>query len=361
MAVHKNNHLLLTQGDVIRYKDKVFAVAGASSDKSAADRKYPDLYVRLCLVNADGTLESARDYDREDVLKNGQYIDGAEVITRAVLPADVKQQLEEYEREDASYVDDELRSEHVHHPSYGAITLHKYSGHAKLFMSPFHHQHFIGISIHRASKSRSLAADHMFPGGRAICEVFLSEAQFARFITGHGDGGGTPCTLHHVTGTYFPEPPYEDEKEKFQDDTKKTMEKSAEFLDKALAKLRALLDKKTLSKADKEELVGLVDAAQKRLTDSLPFIAKQMQERMDKIVSNAGTEVDAYINRLTQNLGLKELTGKEPPIKFLDTSKKPQLSSGKCEYCEKPSAWAGLCETHVEAYHAGNIPPKEKK
>jgi hypothetical protein len=323
MAVHKNNHLLLTQNDVIKYNGFVWVVAGASADRTAVDRKYPDRYVRLCKVKVDCTLETAIDADRENVLKNAQYIDGAEIVTRVVLPADMQTQLDEYAAEErgASEMDDEERKD-TFHPSFGSIQLHKYSGHAKLFMSPFHHQHFIGISIHRAVKKRSLYEDHMFPEGRSICEVFLSEAQFARFITGHSDGSGTPCTLHHVTGTYFPEPPYEDEKEKFAEDTKQVMDSAANFLEQATNQLRLILEKKgTLTKADKEKLTALVNNAHRKLTDSLPFLHKQMQERMDKIVATAGTEVDAYVNRLSTHLGLKELTGKEPPIRFLDTSK----------------------------------------
>lgn len=340
MAVHKNNHLLLTQHDVIRYQGKIYAVAGASADKSSADRKFPDLYVRLTEVKADGTLGDTKDYGREDVLKTAQYIDGAEVITRVVLPDDIRQQLAEYEanqrKEDETFERrDELTDEEIEHPSFGAIQLHKYSGHAKLFMSPFHHQHFIGISIHRAYMKRSLAEDHMFSSGRAIAEVFLSEAQFARFLTGSDGGNGTPCTLHHVTGTYFPEPPYKDEKEKFADDTKKTLKAAAAFLESAEAQLRILFDKKTLSKADKEKIADLVHTTRRRLDDSLPFIHSQMQERMDKLVTNAGIEVDAMIGRITSNLGLKALTGMEPPIKFLDTSAKPQLprGTGYCNVC----------------------------
>lgn len=356
MAVSKNNHLLLSENDIIRYEGKIYRVEGPSADRTAPDRTHPSLYVRLSRVNSDGTVEFTKNFDRDQVLEKAQYIDGATVITRVVLPEDIKTQIELYEKEEKdreSIFEDELRSEDQHHPSYGSIQLHKYSGHAKLFMSPFHHQHFIGISIHRASKKRSLADDHMFPEGRAICEVFLSEAQFARFITGHSEGSGTPCTLHHVTGTYFPEPPYEDEKEKFADDTQKTMDAAAEFLVKAENQLRILLDKKTLSKADKEKITELVASAHKRLTDSLPFIQRQMQERMEKIVASAGTEVDAYINRLTTHLGIKELTGKEPPIRFLDTSKK-ELGS-KCEYCPKKAVRLGLCEDHLKNFEAGTL------
>jgi hypothetical protein len=131
----------------------------------------------------------------------------------------------------------------------------------------------------------------------------------------------------------MPEPPFEDEKEKFSNDTKKTMDKAAAFLAKGEKEIEAILAKKALSKADKEKIVGYLHEAYRKLTDSLPFIADQMQERFDKIVAKAGIEVEAHMNRLIGHMGLKSLTGIEPPIRFLDTAKKTALPAhgpGKC-------------------------------
>lgn len=333
MSVHENSHVLLRRNDVIRYQGKVWVVLGPSDDKTAPDRKFPDLYIRLALVNADGSIGSDKEFGRKEVVANAQHIDNAAVETKVVMPADIQQQLADYEKEDEDLKNpdwDELRGPDDDHPSYGAIRLSRISGQAKLFMSPFHHQHFIGISISRATKKRSLADDHMFGGRREIIEVLMSEAQFAQFITGHSDGNGTPCTLHHITGQYMPEPPWKDEKEKFSDDTKATMNKAAEYLAKGEKEIGEILSKKSLSKADKEKIVGYLHEAYRKLTDSLPFIADQMQERFDKIVAKAGIEVEAHMNRLVSHMGLKALTGGiEPPIRFLDTSKKPELPPKK--------------------------------
>lgn len=333
MAVHKDNHMLLRIGSVVKYKGKVWLVVAPSDDKTAANRRFPDLYVSMAEVAADGSVGFDIDHDRQAVIREAQFIDNAHAVTRVELPADIKKQIEEYDKAFEAArkprEDDDLRNEDDDHPSYGCIRLSRISGHAKLFMSPFHHQHYIGISIGRATKQRSLAEDHMFGHHREIIEVLMSEAQFAQFITGHSDGNGAPCTLHHITGQYMPEPPFEDEKEKFSNDTQKSMNKASEFLAKAEQEVRTILEKKSLTKADRERLIDLVHDAYRKLTDSLPFIADQMQERFDKIVAQAGIEVEAHMNRLISHTGLKALSGTEPPIRFLDTSKKPGLPEPK--------------------------------
>lgn len=327
MAVHKDNHMLLRTNDIVRYEDKIWIVLPPSDDETSTDRTFKGS-LRMALVDANGDIGFGKTFSRREVIEKAQHIDNATVKTVITLPADIQKQLDEYEKEAEALNNpdwDELRGQDDDHPSYGAIRLSRISGQAKLFMSPFHHQHFIGISISRATKRRSLADDHMFGRQRELIEVFMSEAQFAQFITGHSDGNGSPCTLHHITGQYMPEPPWKDEKEKFSDDTKATMNKAAEYLAKGEREIEAILAKKSLTKDDKKKIVGYLHEAYRKLTDSLPFIADQMQERFDKIVAKAGIEVEAHMNRFVAHMGLKALTGTEPPIRFLDTSKKPQL------------------------------------
>src|SRR5512140_796676 len=115
-------------------------------------------------------------------------------------------------------------------------------------MSPFRHQHFIGITISRAAKYRSLANDRVHGELRTVTEVFLSEAQFARFITSPMDGNGTPCTIHCITGTYMPEPPEGGEVERFHEDVDRSAEASAKEFQKALDFAEELLKKPTVSK-----------------------------------------------------------------------------------------------------------------
>jgi hypothetical protein len=352
MGVSSDNHLILSTYDIIRWDGKVWMVSPISDDSTARERLHAASYVNLTEVNSDGTLGHQKTFDRRKVKAECQYIHNAKTILRVALPEDVQLQIQEYEKEDAN-LDDDDREVDDDHPSYGAITLHKYSGHAKLFMSPFRHQHYIGISIHKASKRRSLSEDHMFGSVRTICEVLMSEAQFARFITNPMDGNGTPCTLHHITGTYFPEPPYEEEKEKFHKDVEHSAKKAAEFVTRAENKLRLLFEKKTMSKADKEEIMGLVHDVGRQLSDSMPFTLSQMQERMDKIVAQAGTEIDSYLSRIVTHTGLKVLTGVAPPVEFLDTSKKPALSQAKrhgpgirecnCDYSKSATDTACVC------------------
>lgn len=340
----KLNHLVLTPYDVIVVDGKPAVVLAPSYSKG----KSRDDQVECAWLNEDGTTGQHFELQRGDgVFRRAykdvkvQYLDGAKAEMRVTFPADVEKQISGYVREEERIHDEDLFGKEENHPSFGNIKLSKITGHAKLFMSPFRHQHFIGITISRAKRYRSLSNDRIHGDVRPVVEVFLSEAQFAKFITSAYDGGGTPCTLHHITGTYMPEPPEGDEVEKFHKDVEKDASKAADFLAKAEAKVREILDKPTVSKKDRQAILEEIHAAERRLSDSMPFVVSQLRERMDKVVADAATEVDAYVNRIVSTLGLKQLAG-ESPIRM--------LRSHDAVFCEHANEVPATCPCPEDCY-----------
>lgn len=92
------------------------------------------------------------------------------------------------------------------HPAFGVITLHRVSSApgAVLFQSDTRHAEYMRVTVHEATRKRDLKHDWVHPE-RVICEVSMSMAQFASFVSGAGQGGGVPCTIERATtGSHEP-------------------------------------------------------------------------------------------------------------------------------------------------------------
>lgn len=309
------NSLLLRVHDVFMYEGCPCVVLAPSMDESSPTRRFSESRIDCAKVNMDGSLGKQFVLDRSSYTEKKpiQPIDNAKVTIHVELPQDIIEQVEDYTKQESTIKpdSDEINE---YHPSYGNIQLSRQNGSTRLFMSPFRHQHYICISIGRASKHRSHANDRMFSSCRKVVEVYLSEAQFARFITNPMDGNGTPCTIRNVTGTFMPEPPGGDEVERFHADIEKDAVKAAAGIDEALKFAESLLDKPTVSKQDRNKLIGMIRSSQMSIIDSMPFVVQQMRERMEKVVADAQTEIEAHINNVIINTGLKAIAEQGVPI-----------------------------------------------
>lgn len=91
------------------------------------------------------------------------------------------------------------------HPAFGMISVHRI--HATpgevLFQSDLRHGEYIRVAVHEASRRRDLKHDWVHPG-RMVCEVSMSLAQFASFVTSGGTEG-VPCTIEFTgSGAHVP-------------------------------------------------------------------------------------------------------------------------------------------------------------
>jgi hypothetical protein len=317
----------LCQYSVLALKDQPIMVTGIGDDGSGKDTTT----VHFRYIEPRGALAGSgyiNGYEVDSRLASGElrFIDHAKVDVRVQLPADWQARNEELARVAAESSRERQREtrcedrEGVEHPSYATATLTRASGgHGRLFMSPFRHDHRVVIEIRRATKYRGLSNDRAHGHGPLIAEVAMSEAQFARFITSTAIGEGTPCTLAHVGGQEMPEPPPEMETEKFHADAEKTLARAGEDIAEVTEKVRALLDKPTVTKADRKEILGLLFHISRAFTDSLPFTIKQFDERMEHIVSAGKHEIESFLNQTIARVGLEGV--KAAPIQLLGAPK----------------------------------------
>lgn len=84
------------------------------------------------------------------------------------------------------------------HPAFGIIGVHRI--HATpgevLFQSDLRHAEFIRVTVHEAVRKRDLRHDWVH-SGKMVCEVSMSLAQFASFVTSGGTEG-VPCTIEYT-------------------------------------------------------------------------------------------------------------------------------------------------------------------
>lgn len=328
---------LFNEGDVIAV-EKGGSVQPALITRIGGDGTTHDTStVHYSFIGPEGSLTGHGGYFRgEGEMKDVKKIDFCTVRTVVDLPPDWKKLAFDYDvkskerREQERERLDEWEPEQ--HPSYGMVQVSRVSGHAALFGSPFRHMHYMKLTIGRSSRQRNLGRDWHFGSIRGeLIEINMSEAQWARMVSSAGLGGGTPCTLNYVGGQKQQECPEQQEVERFHTDIDKSTEKALEFMADAIDKMRALADDKAPTKEKRKAALGALESAQKKLTDAAPWVAKSLRERMDTIVQEGKTEIEAFAHNTLIEGGIAKLAeslGKDA-TKVLDMGAPPKLVEGE--------------------------------
>ena len=175
------------------------------------------------------------------------------------------------------------------HPAFGSIRISRRSGHANLFNSDFHHQHFISVTISRAKLFRDLSSDTVYNSNRdELVEVYLSEAQFATAITSMNMGCGSPCTINSFNRESVPgieEPP--SRRDQFSNELLDRLDRAKAMLSETAAAIGAA----GLSKKKEAELLSLIGRVSADIGSNLDFVAEQFDEHMEKTVEDARAEI----------------------------------------------------------------------
>ena len=210
------------------------------------------------------------------------------------------------------------------HPAYGMIGIsrtHIGGAGVPLFGSSLRHNELITLRIHKGKVSRNLGKEWYSDEG-TIIEVELSQNQFAEFITTANVGSGVPCTISRYQGQLIPEPPYQNKKDFYSTEFKITMQNKAKQLDAGLERAREILEKKSIGKADKEELMEVFNKFVTEVGSNIPHLEKSFLEQMDKTVTEAKGEIEAFVTRNITEEGRKVLFGENGSKLFIQNDTK---------------------------------------
>ncbi len=195
----------------------------------------------------------------------------------------------------------------IEHESFGMISIHRVQSRGTpLFGSSLIQQNLISIKVTRADDTRHLNK-HWYHPKEILVEFDLSPTQFIDAMT-NMNTTGVPCTLRNVGGERMEECPHEDVFDTFHSELKEDIK---EVLGRT-GKLMKLVEEKlkapgTISKATRLELAEHLYHIEQDIRANLPFVYKQFNRQMDKSVSEAKGEIEAFFTQTIHNLGSKEL------------------------------------------------------
>jgi len=109
--------------------------------------------------------------------------------------------------------------------------------------------------------------------------------------------------LHHNHDRDLFETEFQDEINAVMADTNSTIEK-----------VKAIMEQKTISKTALKEVVSVLEKIQRDVNSNMPFIAKSFNEHLDKSVSSAKIEMEAFVENKIRSAGLEALRNNAPSI-----------------------------------------------
>lgn len=185
------------------------------------------------------------------------------------------------------------------HPAWALIGASRVSHSppgAVLFDSELRHQHYVVITLRRATRSRLLYRDRLH-GTRQMVQVALSEAQWASFVSSMNNGEGVACTLLAREGDpLVPGMPYAPRLRESVDEVRGAA-------DKALAEIR------TAFAAVKEKPIKAnIRALEAKLANATPnivFAADSLTEHTENVVQKARADIEAFVVDKAAQLGLE--------------------------------------------------------
>ena len=228
-------------------------------------------------------------------------------------------------------------SREIHeHDAFGLITLVKTSGRFdSMYGSRLAHQGAMCINIKRSRMERALSNDWYY-GDQTIAEIYLTEAQWARFISSVGDGSGTPCTLRSAPdrGTKAHPMPQIDYRgtvrEKHRDEFESRVRKAVEETRRAEASLREILNGDgKLTKGALREVLAKLSGATANLPSNLGFAVEQFEEMTERVVNDAKIEIEAAAEDLIRRTGLEVLRGGMPSLLLTEEPVTIECEAGK--------------------------------
>lgn len=211
------------------------------------------------------------------------------------------------------------------HPAYGTIMFNRAYGYKRnLFGSSIQHSNVITMEVRHADITRGLHEDSIF-GNKPIIEIEMSYSQFAEAITSFGQGSGIPCTIRYTEKDgKIPECDFVSKREQFTNEFKEKTEGAMNDSQQLIQDVADLFSqKKTLTKADKECILGKLKKLSMDIGCNMEFVSDQFNKQIDKTVMEAKGEIESFcqnkINAIAQAALVEhsdKLIGLENPVEL---------------------------------------------
>lgn len=198
------------------------------------------------------------------------------------------------------------------HPAYGQIAVCRSSGSSVLYGSDFVHGHTISMEISHSALVRNVGHDQPHTTGR-ILTLRMSEAQWAAFVGGMGNGDGTQCTLEWLDKKYLPGLPMpKDRQSQFDSELRERLEVAVAAIERASKKI----GEASMTKKVKDDLLSEMHQAKMNIGVNAQYVADCFSEHMEKTVTKAKTEIHGHMQNVLQRAGLSALQQDNLPLQI---------------------------------------------
>ena len=200
------------------------------------------------------------------------------------------------------------------HPSYGMIRISRSSagGGTALFGSSILHNDVIRLSISKGVMERDGNEDRFFARESMkdqIVEVEMSYTQFAEAITSLNMGEGVPVTITRLNGNYVEKCPCSDRIKVMRKEMNEATQDMVSELESHCEEIEKLLnEKRVLSKEDRSSIVSALKNVRKELRTIIPYLQEIFSEQMDKTVTEAKGEFEAYLQNKMNSIALAAMS-----------------------------------------------------
>lgn len=205
------------------------------------------------------------------------------------------------------------------HPSYGTLAFSRRNGGSvSLFGSSIEHRDTIAMTLYHANITRGLHYDSIY-GNKKIVEVEMSYSQFAEAITSMNMASGIPVTIRWTEKDgRIPECDFVSKREQFADEFKEKRQSVTMDAQQIIKDVAELFEqKKTLTKADKQEILKKLNNLNMEIGSNMDFIVDQFNEQMDKTVMEAKGEIESFCqNKINSIASAALVEHKDELLKF---------------------------------------------
>ena len=125
----------------------------------------------------------------------------------------------------------------------------------------------------------------------------MSYSQFAEAITSMNMGSGVPVTIRYLRDVGNIEAcPFTDKRKQFENEFKTNLNKANSEAQELISSVETLLkEKKTLTKADKEEMLSKLISISRNIEENNNYLYRQFNEQMDRTTAEAKGEIEAFM------------------------------------------------------------------
>lgn len=206
------------------------------------------------------------------------------------------------------------------HQSYATLQFNHSSGSPKaLFGSSIEHSHTIRMYIREGSVERDLNHD-FYMGDGLILEAEMSYSQFAEAITSMNMGSGVPVTLRWLRGTGdIPACPFIDKRQQFESELTEHLSETNADVNALIDDVRKIFDdKKSINKSDRTAILEKLNMLSTAINKNSTYIYKQFNEQMNKTVTEAKGEIEAFAQNKLNSIAMQALAEQNAAISASD-------------------------------------------